>query len=380
MIETLISTIKSHLPFTSSVSDSYMFLSFLFGLAFVFLLRPRSANSVGVYERLYPQARIDVGANTQASHIASRQKEYKTLVSTFYDLVTDFYEYGWSRSFHFAPRKTNEPFQDSLLRLENVLATSLNIDDNSKVLDVGCGVGGPMRNIHRMTKSDITGVTINQYQVDKGNRYCREERIAEKTRSVIGDFQNLESKFSKNEFDACYEIEATCHSPNKIQTYSQVAHVLKKGGIFAGYEWVVLPSPHGNYDSEKEDDVRIKEGIEVGNGLPTLSTPAEVKDALEKAGFEVLTFEDANIDMHKPGNIPWYSTLAGEYKSISGFRMTPLGRALTHVMVSMLEVVRIAPKGSARVSNILNRTAEDLVEGGQREIFTPSWFFVARKI
>ena len=105
-----------------------------------------------------------------------------------------------------------------------------------------------------------------------------------------------------------------------------------------------------------------------------------MKDALEKAGFEVLTFEDANIDMHKPGNIPWYSTLAGEYKSISGFRMTPLGRALTHVMVSMLEVVRIAPKGSARVSNILNRTAEDLVEGGQREIFTPSWFFVARKI
>jgi len=379
-MDTLVASVKTYLPFTEDVPDQYLQLSFLVGLFAILLLRPRGSNNVGTYENLYPQARTDIGANTHHSKISERQKEYKTLVDTFYDLVTDFYEYGWSRSFHFAPRKVDEPFQSSLLRLESKLADSLEIDAESKVLDVGCGVGGPMRNIHRMTKSDITGVTINQYQVDKGNRYCKEEGIEEKTRSIIGDFQNLDSEFDAGTFDACYEIEATCHSPDKVDTYSQVAHVLKKGGIFAGFEWVVLPSPDGNFDASKKEDVRIKEGIEVGNGLPTLATPAEVKSALEASGFEVLTFEDANIDMHQPGNIPWYSTLAGEYKSLSGFRMTPLGRALTHVMVTTLEFLRIAPKGSARVSNLLNRTAEDLVEGGQKNIFTPSWFFVAKKI
>ena len=39
--------------------------------------------------------------------------------------------------------------------------------------------------------------------------------------------------------------------------------VLKKGGLFAGYEWVV----NNRYDSNNKDHVRIKEGIEQGNGL-----------------------------------------------------------------------------------------------------------------
>jgi sterol 24-C-methyltransferase len=36
-----------------------------------------------------------------------------------------------------------------------------------KVLDVGCGVGGPARNIARFSRADVTGVTINDYQVKR---------------------------------------------------------------------------------------------------------------------------------------------------------------------------------------------------------------------
>ena len=48
-------------------------------------------------------------------------------------------------------------------------------------------------------------------------------------------------------------------------------------------------------------------------------------------------------------------------------------------MVSLLETLRIAPKGTTHVSAMLNATALDLVEGGKQELFTPSYFFVARK-
>jgi cyclopropane fatty-acyl-phospholipid synthase-like methyltransferase len=34
-----------------------------------------------------------------------------------------------------------------------------------RVLDVGCGVGGPMRNIVENTGGKVTGITINEYQV-----------------------------------------------------------------------------------------------------------------------------------------------------------------------------------------------------------------------
>jgi sterol 24-C-methyltransferase len=65
---------------------------------------------------------------------------------------------------------------------------------------------------------------------------------------------------------------------------------------------------------------------------------------------------------------------------MSGFRMTTLGRTLTHAMVTFLETIRIAPKGSVRVSALLNATALDLVEGGKKELFTPSYFFLAKKL
>ena len=35
----------------------------------------------------------------------------RTVNDLYYDLVTDFYEYGWGSSFHFAPRVPGESFR-----------------------------------------------------------------------------------------------------------------------------------------------------------------------------------------------------------------------------------------------------------------------------
>ena len=56
-----------------------------------------------------------------------------------------------------------------------------------------------------------------------------------------------------------------------------------------------------------------------------------------------------------------------------------MGRAITRTMVKALEYVGLAPQGSERVSNFLEKAAEGLVEGGKKEIFTPMYFFLVRK-
>eukprot|EP00986_Skeletonema_menzelii_P000774 scaffold220_cov135-Skeletonema_menzelii.AAC.3 len=323
--------------------------------------------SIAEYEELFSGARNDVGTTSTADSIQNREKEYKTMVNSFYDLVTDFYEWGWGQG---------ETFKESIYRAEHYLALRSNIKPTSKVLDVGCGVGGPMRNIHHFTGADITGVTINEYQVRVGNQYCALKGIDDKCRLTQGDFQKLPEKFEAGTFDAAYAIEATCHSPDRKVCFSGVNKCLKKGGLFVGYDWVVLPE--SGYDSKNPDHVRVKEGIEVGNGLPTLATPQEVIRALEESGFEVLDSFDANRNVHSDREIPWYQTLNGSF-TLSGFRMTHFGRICTHSLVTALEFLRIAPKGSVRVSALLNATALDLVEGGREEIFTPSFFFLARK-
>ena len=55
------------------------------------------------------------------------------------------------------------------------------------------------------------------------------------------------------------------------------------------------------------------------------------------------------------------------------------GRTATNLAVRALETARIAPRGSAAVSTFLNRAADALVRGGRTGIFTPMFYFLARK-
>lgn len=50
-----------------------------------------------------------------------------SLRTSFYNLVTDFYEYGWGQSFHFAPRQKRETFRESIRRAEYTLASRLEV-------------------------------------------------------------------------------------------------------------------------------------------------------------------------------------------------------------------------------------------------------------
>lgn len=181
-----------------------------------------------------------------------------------------------------------------------------------------------------------------------------------------------------NSFDGAYQIEATCHAPDKQAAFQRIFNALKPGACFAGYEWVVTDK----YDPKNKQHVAIREGIEVGNGLPVIPHSSVVVDALRGAGFEITDRDhfDMHTTMHKDHmEVPWYATLAGMEWSLTGFRMTPTGRFFTHLFVQTLELIRIAPKGSVKVSKMLNDTAIDLANGGKLEIFSPDYFFIARK-
>ena len=88
---------------------------------------------------------------------ALRAGNYADVVNKYYDLATSFYEYGWGESFHFAHRYRWETLRESIIRHEHFLASKLNVGPGKKVLDVGCGVGGPLREIAAFTGADITG-------------------------------------------------------------------------------------------------------------------------------------------------------------------------------------------------------------------------------
>lgn len=57
-----------------------------------------------------------------------------------------------------------------------------------KVLDVGCGVGGPAREIAKFTGCHVTGLNNNDYQIDRATHYAAKEGLANQLEFVKGDF------------------------------------------------------------------------------------------------------------------------------------------------------------------------------------------------
>ncbi|XP_027355580.1 cycloartenol-C-24-methyltransferase-like [Abrus precatorius] len=298
-----------------------------------------------------------------------RKANYADMVNKYYDLSTSFYEFGWGQSFHFAPRWIGESLQESIKRHEHHLALQLGLKPGLKVLDVGCGIGGPLREISRFSSTSITGLNNNEYQITRGKELNRIAGVDKTCDFVKADFMNM--PFPDNSFDAAYAIEATCHAPDAYGCYKEIFRVLKPGQYFAAYEWCMTEA----FDPNNEEHQKIKAIIEVGDGLPDIRLAEKCAEALRQAGFEVIMEKDLAVE----SPIPWYYPLDTSHFSLSSFRLTAVGRLLTRNLVKALEFVGLAPKGSLRVQDFLEKAAEGLVDGGKKQIFTPMYFFLARK-
>ncbi len=300
-----------------------------------------------------------------------RKSEYTGLTNRYYDLVTGFFEFGWGQSFHFAPRAPDESFATSLARHELYLAYRLGIEAGMRVADLGCGIGGPLREIARFTGAKIVGVNANSYQIARGRELTERAGLGHLAEFVEGDFMAIDAP--DESFDAIYSIEAMPHAPSKVGAYAEAFRTLKPGGRFGIYEYCMTD----RFDPVNPRHAQIKNDLEVGGSLQDIVHPRQVDGALREAGFELLEARDL-AEISGP-HIPWYQPLAGSRFSLTGIRSSRAGRRLTHGTLRLLEVLRLVPKGTYRVATLLDLCAEALVAAGRLGIFTPMYFALAQK-
>jgi hypothetical protein len=118
--------------------------------------------------------------------------------------------------------------------------------------------------------------------------------------------------------------------------------------------------------------VRIKHGIEQGSGIAALRPTSYILDCLRDVGFEI----EASGDRAATGDpsSPWHGPLTSGFAR-TGFPNSRAGACLSRMLIRLLETVRLAPPGSRRPA----LAQWSLVDAGRRRIFTPSFFWVARK-
>ncbi|KAL4202085.1 hypothetical protein AMTRI_Chr02g219250 [Amborella trichopoda] len=308
------------------------------------------------------QTKRGIGKSSSIFYLISSSEELRDIIYLFISYMS--ISYGWGESFHFAPRLKGESFRESIKRYEHFIALQLGLKPGMK--GIGCGV--------RNCLTSITALNNNEYQLFRGIELNRIAGLDKTCDFVKPDFMKM--PFPDDTFDAIYTIEGTCHAADVVGCYKEICRVLKPGQCFAAYEWCMTDS----FDPNNQEHQKIRILFRlcflcIGDGLPDIRTTGKINEALIEAGFEVLWQKD--VAAGSP--VPWYLPLDNSPFSFSSFRAAAPGRFITQYLVKFLEYIHIAPEGSHKVSSFLETAAKGLVEGGKKEIFTPHYFFVARK-
>ncbi len=299
--------------------------------------------------------------------------DFTETVNDYYSLCNDIMQFGWSESLHFAPLTRGESLEESIIRHQRLMIEKLGLREGMVVVDVGCGVGGPMRRVARESGVRVVCINNNERQLEEARRRNVEAGLDDMAEYVKCNFMDM-SAIEADSFDAGYAIESTCHAPDKERAFAEIYRVLKPGARLWGQEMCMTEK----FDPDDSLHRTAKHELKLGIALKEIATFAEVNRALEAAGYDVI--EAADRDDREGQGVGWYRPMEGQSGTLrNAFRRTPLGRKAIFAGLRLAEAFRFFPKGSADLIQLMDRTANAYVAGGKMGIFTPLYCFVARK-
>jgi ubiquinone/menaquinone biosynthesis C-methylase UbiE len=130
------------------------------------------------------------------------------------------------------------------------------LKDGQKILDAGCGVGGPASYFASKLNVEVEGLTISELQFQKANAAKATKTLLGKTHFTQGDYHLMDEIYGSEVFDRVVFLESFGHSNNKPLLIEKALKVLKPGGVL--YIKDLFKREHPN----PEDGVRIDRIVE----------------------------------------------------------------------------------------------------------------------
>ena len=161
--------------------------------------------------------------------------DHAETVKEYYDLCSDFMVFGWGESLHFAPLSPRESLEESKIRHQRLMIDKLELSEGMSVIDVGCGIGGPMRRVVSEANVKVVGINTSEVQLEKAKSLNAEAGIDSMVEFIACSFMDM-GMIPNDTFDRGYAIESTCHAPDKVGAFAEIYRVLKPGALLWGQE------------------------------------------------------------------------------------------------------------------------------------------------
>jgi ubiquinone/menaquinone biosynthesis C-methylase UbiE len=172
-----------------------------------------------------------------------------------------------------------------------------------RVLDVGCGLGGPAFEVVNEYGAEVVGFDIDGRLVEHAERRAQELGLSDRANFKVvepGPFP-----FESESFDFVISSGAITQIEDKRGVLLECFRVLRPGGWLTCYDWMRCEHEEGEgYGSDMLYWFKM-EGLTYA-----LATPSRQRNLLEEVGFQGVGVEDRS---------PWYrEEVKREFSRISG--------------------------------------------------------------
>lgn len=211
-------------------------------------------------------------------------------VGRYYDQMGEFYRIVMDDNLHagywYTP-EDNTSLSDAQNRLTDILIDRVRIGPGQRLLDVGCGVGGPALRLAKASGCSVVGVTISQSQAAQATRLAADAGLSERAEFRCADAMAL--PFAADTFDAAWAIESILHMPDRPQVLKEIARVLRPGGR------LVITEPFETNSLDDDGKAVLFPAFQICSIVEF----AEYAGVLNAAGFTPLEISDISRKTHQ---------------------------------------------------------------------------------
>lgn len=219
------------------------------------------------------------------------------------------------------------------------LACALEPASGTRVLDVGCGLGGAARHLAKQYGCRVTGLDLNPAYCRAAEALTRRLGLDPLVSFVSGDATDL--PFPDRYFDIVWTQHVAMAIADKERLYREFRRVLRPGGRLAIYD--VVQGPGG--------EVHFPVPWAREPSASFLVTPEGLRELLEKGGFEAVTWRDVTEEGRR-----WFCQLRERIKKTG---LPPLGLQLLlgkeFAMMSKNQALNLEEGRIALVQAVLRR-------------------------
>ena len=123
----------------------------------------------------------------------------KKNIKYHYDLGNDFYKHWLDQSMTYSSaifNKKNDDLFEAQINKYNQIAKPMHLNENSSVLEIGCGWGGFSSFVAKNYKSKVKAITISKEQFEFASKHISSEGLNEKVSIEMRDYRDISEKYS----------------------------------------------------------------------------------------------------------------------------------------------------------------------------------------